>query len=1384
LNDIFNIDLIIQSDKYYYEENDEINLFIKKRDNFSDVEIECLKYFIIYLSFNYSNKKRVNINNLLNLNFDKLDNDSLEDDFDKDILKEINGINKETVLVLFNYLINNNISDVWDYLKETILYLKSTWYYKKIIINKKIDNYIITEEIKEEGINLKQLYNVSKTLSHNSSWTLLPENFLSLSFDLKKDFFTKLSPTVDYSWLKLGGNYNRQYKFISSSVKPDYNTFVTNIVNNFRSLILNFVFETLVYAGFLNVFETNINITNNKHDRLSIKKAIKDNYEKNKESWEKSFYYVSNEKYMNMKKIRNDSIIFNPTNKYKDISYFDLIFREQNWILFYAMDWVCQISFFKHYIYHQVLYVTGATGQGKSTQVPKLLLYASKMIDYKNNSKIVCTQPRVSPTIGNSTRIAEELGYPIEQSSNNVSYKTRTNNYYVQYKHQKDSHIGNIQSFLRIVTDGTLYEEMKKNTLLFKKYDNDKYYNENLYDILIIDEAHEHNTNMDLILALARQTCYYNNKIKLIIVSATMDDDEPIYRRYYKDINDNLAFPIKHSFIHPILKTDFFINTTFLDRRYHISPPGQTTQYVINETYLDSNITKSLKIQAQEAQANAIKTVLKICSTTTDGNILVFGTGEADIYDTIEKLNIQLSSDIIALPYLSNMNDDYKNIIAKIDKRISNIRNKKSNIHLEWRDKYIEDTTVPYDLYKRAIIIATNVAEASITIPKLRYLVDNGFAKVNKYNKKVFASILDIEEISESSRLQRKGRVGRIDNGDVYYMYPKTSREFIKPKYQITQDSIAMKIIELSSSKTINDIELLKKKSDYDNSLGLINKLIAYKIEPNILLFYDKNTLSILYDKNTSILKNTFSFKSGLFEIYLHNYINCIDINNIKNYSLKTTKKNVLFCNYDGQLMSNLFDNTGEFYLIHPFELNINRNVLNKIISYKTDKINITNTIPKYEYTYILKYLIYNNLLIDSDSSKLFVFETDINNNLNYYMKTELSDKLLELSADVSKNLMLMDGRDIINQYSLSLISSVAMGCYNQVVEIILLTSELNMKLSNIYSGIYYNWDKFKEKNRYMLKNSIDSDLIFLHKIIELIKEKFKDIIYYDKSIKNYEFNYLYKTFLKHNEPVEQYSSYIWNKLTLLKNNGTIVDGFDDIYDKIDEINLINILENNLKKYESQINSFCSLYELNSNIITKFIRKLAIFNWNDKLIKNDVLKWANKLSNIYNRLLTTNTLEEKIVRSFLYGTPYNYTFYSDHIKYKGINCNLANEILLPINNKSIVTMTNNLTLFSFLLNNAREGNKSEESDIQYINPFLLSSIDVRWLIPVNPFYFNSNFKHSVYNVGNNELIYLSSSDITLLDNTISNNYDINNNIWNNQYTPILQYYYQRVLSRI
>jgi superfamily II DNA or RNA helicase len=124
------------------------------------------------------------------------------------------------------------------------------------------------------------------------------------------------------------------------------------------------------------------------------------------------------------------------------------------------------------------------------------------------------------------------------------------------------------------VTDGSLLTELIKNIFLKEEiitYNNNKYntqYTEtNKYDIIIVDEAHEHNTNMDLILTLCRNSCFINNDLKLIIMSATMDDDESNFRRYYNIINDNLVYPIKS-----LDDYELRYDSIYLDRRFHIAP--------------------------------------------------------------------------------------------------------------------------------------------------------------------------------------------------------------------------------------------------------------------------------------------------------------------------------------------------------------------------------------------------------------------------------------------------------------------------------------------------------------------------------------------------------------------------------------------------------------------------------------------------------------------------------------------------------------------------------------------------------------------------------------------------------------------------------------------
>jgi hypothetical protein len=147
--------------------------------------------------------------------------------------------------------------------------------------------------------------------------------------------------------------------------------------------------------------------------------------------------------------------VVSENDKYDEKNYFEIIAKDHEWPTYYAMNWISQISFFQHYIFHQIMYVTGAPGQGKSTQVPKLFLYASKMYDYNSKTNIICTAPRIQPVLDNSNRISDEIGLPITQFSNSSNIKIKTDNYVIQYTYEADNHnkknTNNL--ILNIVTD-------------------------------------------------------------------------------------------------------------------------------------------------------------------------------------------------------------------------------------------------------------------------------------------------------------------------------------------------------------------------------------------------------------------------------------------------------------------------------------------------------------------------------------------------------------------------------------------------------------------------------------------------------------------------------------------------------------------------------------------------------------------------------------------------------------------------------------------------------------------------------------------------------------------------------------------------------------------
>ena len=1384
---------IIDTDKIYFIEklNTIIDSLLSDKSIIElKIDIEILKYTLIFL---FSNEKIIDENNKDYEKFilENIDKDSQEDDFVKIDNNKIDNITLSDIIKCLQYIVKNAASTLWNYIKKSVELLEQSAYGKFLIL---IDDNLktISNEYywKPKGdsryyipnvLNLKNIYNISKSLCHYDyelqNWILLDKNYISIDYYRKYAFLVRINNIINNSWININRNIRRQYidrKLSKQNIKDETH----KLLEAFKQNYIYIIFEDLVCSGLLNKFTPNIHITDKTklpYDTFSrqqkVKESIKKLFDENKTEWDESYYYLTNKQFKYLPKIKIDKKDGGLNDKYKEIEYFNVIAEEHQWTTYYALDWISQISFFKHYIFHQIMYVTGATGQGKSTQVPKLLLYALKCIDYKYNGKAICTQPRITPTIDNATRIAEELGVPIEETSNLSNNKIKTNNYHVQYKYQKGEHIMDNYNSLTIVTDGTLFTEILKNPTLKTTF-NDKIKNTNIYDIIIVDEAHEHNTNMDLIIALCKQGCYINNQVRLIIVSATMDDDEPIYRSYFINNKDELLYPIKYVPTHPFTNINYKID--YMDRRYHISPPGDTTQYNIVEHYLDTDLivtnqdkTVDWEKTALKSQEKGYEIIKKLCVTTQTGEILFFTIGEKEIHKAVKYLNETLPEGNIALPYYAKLNESYKSIISNINIKISTIRNKKSNIHLEWKDQFIEDLTVPTGIYKRAIIIATNIAEASITIPTLAFVVDNGYTKVNKYDLQTGDSVLKIEPISESSRIQRKGRVGRTRDGVIYYMYPKDARKQIKPQYKITQEKMETTMLRLLGMKTFESIS-----TPYDKCYDKL--IISDKINPFI-------TNEMKQFAKDHVDDNYYTIKSDLYKIFENTFLinNVISLNN----SIPISVNFLIFNN--GQIFDNIVDIRGLFYLIHPFENKIKRNILNNIIKISDTAV---SGIPYRDFQNIIKNLYYKNLIIDPEY-RLYndIYEVD-----DYipFVKTELGDYIINI----------IDTYEVSMNDAITLLAASAMDCFTDVYNIIKCIDVIG-KMDNIKNkDITFN--TFKE-----IYGNIRSDLLFIHELINKLKKEFSYLYVFkinDTDILSNHYDTVIKQFIelsdKSNIPPNGYDVLLWNKLIKLKHKGSLNTDNETILRK--DKSTLDIILSNIYKYKDKISYWCNINYLNYDIIIKILEKLGTLYLHTDF-SNDILKWANeKLHSNFIKHLTNHTLDERIIRSFLYGHHDQFTFKLDRVStnslYTIINSNKIIARIKQNYEKEQTTIIHNYSSFVFYYKytNSKIPNNTT---VPIIDISFISEIKPEWLIPCSVLLFNPtnifdiNSTHVLMKLnpvqtettyGQYKQVYANSADFTKIQTVQMNSWNKNYNIWDSDKTPILQQFHIGITKTI
>ncbi len=352
---------------------------------------------------------------------------------------------------------------------------------------------------------------------------------------------------------------------------------------------------------------------------------------------------------------------------------------------------------------HQILIISGETGSGKTTQIPKFCLEAGRGIF----GKIGCTQPRRIAAISVSRRISEELG---EKIGKTVGFKIR-------FRDQ-----GSRNSHIKIMTDGILLAETQR----------DRFLNE--YDTIIVDEAHERSLNIDFILGILKSLLEKRKDLRVIVTSATIDTD-----KFSKALHNA-----------PILEVS-----------------GRL--YPVEVKYLPENSDNTLKEEGAYTE-QAAKTVDRINHESTSGDVLVFMPTEQDIRETCDLINGRHYKGVTVFPLFARLSAE-------------------------------EQTKIFRKTPGRKIIVSTNIAETSITIPGIRYVVDTGLARISTYSPRSRITSLPIVPISKSSADQRKGRCGRVENGICIRLFSKEDYES-RPLYtlpEIRRASLADVILRMIS---------------------------------------------------------------------------------------------------------------------------------------------------------------------------------------------------------------------------------------------------------------------------------------------------------------------------------------------------------------------------------------------------------------------------------------------------------------------------------------------------------------------------------------------------------------------------------------------------------
>lgn len=292
---------------------------------------------------------------------------------------------------------------------------------------------------------------------------------------------------------------------------------------------------------------------------------------------------------------------------------------------------------------------------------------------------------------------------------------------------------------IKLMTDGVLLAQTQRDRLLKQ------------YDTLIIDEAHERSLNIDFLLGYLRQLLPKRPDLKVVITSATIDADR--FANHFADTEGKPA---------PVIDVSGRLYPVEVLYR-PVMRPGVVAQ--------ETAVSAESDVDEERELTDAIVDAVDECARLGVGDILVFLPGEREIREAAEALRKHHPPSTQILPLYARLSQN------------------------EQEEIFRPSTSA------RRVVLATNVAETSLTVPGIRFVVDSGLARVKRYSWRQKVEQLQVEPISQAAANQRAGRCGRLGPGVCIRLYDeldyKRRREFTEP--EILRSSLGGVILRMKS---------------------------------------------------------------------------------------------------------------------------------------------------------------------------------------------------------------------------------------------------------------------------------------------------------------------------------------------------------------------------------------------------------------------------------------------------------------------------------------------------------------------------------------------------------------------------------------------------------